>query len=257
MKLGKHFLINEEVADKIVESLNLQKDDVVVEIGGGRGILSERIAPKVKKFFVIELDKSLYNLLIYKLSKYTNTEIIHANFLEVNLESFSDKLKVVGNIPYSITSKILSKIYEENNWSCCVLMLQKEVAEKLVAQPTTNRFSKLTLINNFYTKTELLFYVKHDCFLPQPKVDSAVVRFVPNNIYKNFENKEKLFKLIDAVFKYKRKTLINSLSFALKKNKKLLQEILENLDIKLTTRPQDVGLDTYIKLLEKISSFIK
>ncbi len=261
MKLGQHFLINTHIADKIVENLNFTYSDIVLEIGGGKGILTERIVNKVKKLYVVELDSKLYNLLITRLGHYKNIEIINADFLKFNLKDFclynNTKLKIVGNIPYSITSKVLEKIYTSDSWEMCILMLQKEVAQKLTANVGESYFSKLTLMTNFYTNIKLLFEVPKENFFPKPSVDSAVVKFVPTEAMFYFENKDKLLKLIDISFKHKRKTLINSLNLELKIDKRTLQKIFENLGIKFNIRPHQIGLNDYIKILEKTIDFIK
>ncbi len=261
MKLGKHFLTDTSFADKIIDSLQLKENDTVLEIGGGKGILTERIVDKVKKLYVVELDKNLYNLLLTKLARYKNIEIINADFLKLNLVedlNLNENIKIVGNIPYSITSKILEKIYNSSNiWTLCVLTLQKEVAQKLTAQVSSSYFSKLTLITNFYTNVEYLFDIKKEYFYPVPKVDSAVVRFTPNSEFSNFLNKDKFLKFIDISFKHKRKFLLNSLNLELKVDKNLIKKIFENLDIKTDLRPHQVSLNTYIKLFENLSTFIK
>lgn len=260
MKLGKHFLTDISVANKIVESLELNRNDIVLEIGGGKGILTERIVDKVKKLYVVELDSYLYNLLITKLRQYQNIEVINADFLKLNLQDFclnNIKLKIVGNIPYSITSKILEKIYSSDSWEICILMLQKEVGQKLTANAGEPNFSKLTLITNFYTNINLLFEVPKDNFYPKPSVDSVVVEFIPNKEFINFTNKDKLLKLIEIAFKHKRKTLLNSLNLELKIGKEVLKKIFENLNIKLDIRPHQIGLNEYIKILENTVNFIK
>lgn len=257
--LGQHFLVKQNIAKKIVQSINPSKDDIVLEIGGGKGILTEQIVDKVRKLFVVEIDKNLCKFLSDKFKNNNNVEIINEDFLEVDLQRYSlyGKLKIVGNIPYSITSEILYKLYGNTNfWQVCVLMLQYEVARKLVAVPSTAEFSQLTLITNFYTKVNLLFKVGKKYFRPEPKVGSCVVKFIPNDEFNEFQDKEKLFWLVSAAFKHKRKFLVNSLSYELNIDKESLKKIVTNLGIKSTARPQDLSLVQYIKLLEKLNKFI-
>jgi 16S rRNA (adenine1518-N6/adenine1519-N6)-dimethyltransferase len=258
MLLGQHFLINNKIADKIVKNLELKLTDTVLEIGPGKGILTERIINKVKKLIVVEIDKNLCNFLKSKFGTYKNLEIANIDFLKYDLSKFDTKIKIVGNIPYAITSEILDKIFSVSFdcWELCVLMVQKEVAEKLVAKPKEKMFSKLTLKTNFYTIPKLLFKVDKSCFKPQPKVTSAVVKFVPNYMFKNYPYTQHLFKLLNIVFIHKRKLLINSLVLGLKLNKEEVKNIFINSDIKLDERVEDVDIFKYLKLTEKLKDFI-
>jgi len=258
MDLGQHFLVNQKVAEKIVESLELKEKDVVLEIGGGKGILSEKIAGRVKKFYIIEIDKNLVNILKRKFDILNNVEIINEDFLKFDLNELEDNFKIVGNIPYSITSSILEKIFHlVNKWQVCVLMLQKEVARKLLAKPKDTFFSKLTLIANFYTKIKFVCDVSKEFFSPQPKVDSAIVKFLPNYEFLNFEYKNELFEIIKIAFSHRRKTFLNSLYLGLKIDKKILEEVLVNSEGKINARPQDLNIEEYIKIAEKLSKIDK
>jgi len=260
MFLGQHFLVNTKVADRIVESLELNNKDIVLEIGPGKGTLTERIIDKVEKLIVVEIDENLCKFLKNKFNTKKNIEIIHADFLKYDISKIKTerKIKIVGNIPYAITSEILEKIFllAFNYWQLCVLMVQKEVAEKIVAKPKEKMFSKLTLKTNFYTKTKLLFNVSNECFVPQPKVNSAVVKFLPNNEFVNFKHQQLLLKILDIVFTYKRKFLINSLNLGLNLNKEEIKKIVVNSGIKPEERAEDVDIYRYIKLVEKLSCFV-
>lgn len=258
MDLGQHFLINKDIVYNIVKSLELNSEDIVLEIGGGKGFLTEDIVEKVKKLYVIEIDEKLVDLLKNKFIKYNNIEIIKENFLKFDFDKFFDKkIKVVGNIPYSITSEILEKIFSSiNKWSLCVLMLQKEVVQKLLAKPKESFFSKLTLVANFYTQIKFVCEVKKENFFPQPRVDSAVIKFLPKKEFLDFKYKENFFKILDIAFKHRRKTLLNSLRLGLKINKEEIKKILVNSDIKLDKRPHELSLGNYLKITEKLSILI-
>jgi len=258
MDLGQHFLVNQKIAEKVVDSLELKEKDVVLEIGGGRGVLSEKIARKVKKFYIIEIDKNLVDVLKNKFGSFNNVEIINEDFLKFDLDKLESNFKIVGNIPYSITSSILGKIFHSvNKWQICVLMLQKEVAKKLLAKPKDTFFSKLTLIANFYTKINFICDVYKEFFEPKPKVHSAVVKFLPNYEFLNFEYKNELFEIITVVFAHKRKTLLNSLHLGFKIDKNILEEVLVNSRVKISSRPQELSIGEYIKITEKLSKIIK
>ncbi|MFN3550289.1 MAG: 16S rRNA (adenine(1518)-N(6)/adenine(1519)-N(6))-dimethyltransferase RsmA [Endomicrobiia bacterium] len=258
MDLGQHFLVDKSIVDKIVNSLELNSEDVVLEIGGGKGTLTENIVEKVKRLYVIEIDEKLVNLLKNKFVKYNNIEIIKGNFLDFDFKKFFDKkIKIVGNVPYSITSDILEKIFLSIDiWCLCVLMLQKEVVQKLIAKPKETFFSKLTLTANFYTEIKFVCDVEKEKFSPQPKVNSAVVKFSPKEDFLSFKYKENFFKIIDIAFKCKRKTLLNSLSLGLKINKEKIKKILVNSDVNFKQRPHETSLEQYLKITEKLSKFI-
>jgi len=264
MLLGQHFLVNQKIANRIVENLQLNNSDIVLEIGPGKGIITERIVDKVAKLILVEIDKNLCNFLMNKFKISKNVEIVNTNFLQYDLTklSFGRKIKIVGNIPYAITSEILSKLYSVafSCWELCILMVQKEVAEKLIAKPKDKMFSKLTLKTNFYTIPKLLFKVDKSYFKPQPKVTSAVVKLIPNNNFINYPYEHLLLKILDTVFTYKRKYLVNSLILGLNLDKNLNKEEIEKLvinsGIKLNERAEDVDISKYTKLVEKLSFFI-
>lgn len=258
MDLGQHFLINKNIIDKIVDALDLSKQDIVLEIGGGKGALTEKIVDKVKKIYVVEISTNLANFLKEKFCSYSNLEVINLDFLKLDLERFSTQnFKIVGNIPYSITSEILHKIFVSNYlWKICVIMLQKEVAEKVLADVGSKFFCKLTLISNFYSKVEKVCDVSRRNFYPQPKVNSAVLKFLPNLEFSDFKYKELMLKIIDLSFKHKRKTLLNSLCLELNLEKNLLNKILIDLGIKSDSRPNEVDIYKYKKITEKLSKFM-
>ena len=215
-RFDQNFLVDKSVLEKIVVACNLLPDDIVLEIGPGRGVLTEKIIFKVGKLVVVEIDQKLAKSLQEKFINYKNIEIINQDFLDFDLNSVylpnGKKLKIIGNIPYSITTPIIEKIFTYSNWEMAIIMMQKEVAKRILAVPGKKSFSRLTLWTNFYSKTEPLFEVKKICFRPVPEVDSFVVKFYPNYEYKNFEHKHILFKIIALIFSQRRKTILNSLS---------------------------------------------
>ncbi|MFQ3674986.1 MAG: 16S rRNA (adenine(1518)-N(6)/adenine(1519)-N(6))-dimethyltransferase RsmA [Endomicrobiia bacterium] len=256
-KFDQNFLVDKNVVEKIIFSGDFSSDDIVLEIGPGRGVLTEKIAPKVGKLFVVEIDSRLTKYLHEKFVNYNNVEIINQDFLKFALNSVSlpagKKLKIIGNIPYSITTPIIEKIFEYSMWEMAVIMMQKEVAQRILAVPGSKSFSRLTLWTNFYSKTEPLFEVKKTCFRPVPEVDSFVVKFYPNDEYKNFKYKEELFKIIALIFSQRRKTILNSLSNALKLDKELVKNYIIKSGINIDSRPETIHLVEFMKLVENIS----
>jgi 16S rRNA (adenine1518-N6/adenine1519-N6)-dimethyltransferase len=256
-KFDQNFLVDKNVQEKIVQAGNFVKDDIVLEIGPGYGVLSEKIVSKVSNLILVEIDSNLSKKLKEKFCSFSNVKVINQDFLDFDLETINlplgKKLKIIGNIPYSITTPIIEKIFSYSNWEVAVIMVQKEVAKRILAVPGTKFFSRLTLWTNFYSKTEPLFEVKRTCFIPVPKVDSFVIKFYPNYEYQDFEYKEFLFKIISFVFSQRRKTILNSLSNALKIDKKLAKEYLLTSGIDLNSRPETISLERFMKLTENIS----
>ncbi len=256
-RFDQNFLVDKNVVEKIVNRCNFSSQDFVLEIGAGNGVLTEKIVSRVAKVVAIEIDKNLANRLKEKFFSFKNFEVINKDFLYFDLNSVNlpvgRKLKIVGNIPYSITTPIIEKIFKYFNWDIVVMMMQKEVAERILAVPGTKSFSRLTLWTNFYSKTEPLFEVTKTCFRPVPKVDSFVVKFVPNYDYFDYKFKIDLFRIIKIAFSQRRKTILNSLSHGLKLDKKLVEKYIVNSGIKLTSRPECIGLENFMKLVEIIS----
>ncbi|MCX7956434.1 MAG: 16S rRNA (adenine(1518)-N(6)/adenine(1519)-N(6))-dimethyltransferase RsmA [Endomicrobia bacterium] len=259
MNLGQHFLINRKVVKEIVKSLDLTEEDIVLEIGPGKGVLSEEIKERVAELYLVEIDKNLCRYLEKKFGKYENVKIINLDFLKFDFSIFSDKkIKIVGNIPYRITLKILMKVFSYSYlWKCCVFMVQKEVAQKLLAVVGDRFFCKLTLIANFYSSLEKICNVSKTDFVPQPNVFSTIVKFLPKIDALEFKYKESFFNILDAVFRHRRKTILNCLSMEFNFDKKVLSKILMNLNIKSEKRPEQVDLEQYLNLAENIVRIIK
>jgi len=216
-KYGQNFLINEEVLDKIINSADIKNGDLVIEIGPGLGNLTKRLCAKAGQVVAIEIDKEMVEILTKEYSQLNNLRIINMDIMQYNLKELLneysyEKVKVVANLPYYITTPIIMKLLEEElEIDLIEVMVQKEVAERLCALPGNSDFGAITLTINFYTNTEYMFTVPAEDFLPSPKVDSAVVRMevIKNKI--EVVDKKLLFKIIKAAFLMKRKTLLNSL----------------------------------------------
>ena len=254
--LGQNFLKDETVLQRIVESANLSKDDTVIEIGPGQGVLTEKLAAVYKKVIAIELDDRLIDLLRNKLRNFENTEIIHGDILKINLPELvkGEKLqvkgyKVVANIPYYITAPII-KLFLETKYppSEMILMVQKEVAERICAG--AGEMSVLAVAVQYYAQPEYLFTVPREAFNPAPKVESAVIKITYNKqqLTNNKEETKKFFRIVRAGFSAKRKTLANNLSNGLQVDKKLIEEKLLSLGFSANTRAQELGVEDWKKL---------
>jgi 16S rRNA (adenine1518-N6/adenine1519-N6)-dimethyltransferase len=252
--LGQNFLNSPEIIEKIVEKANLNNEEIVVEIGAGEGVLTEILIKKAKKVIAIELDDRLIPLLEKKFETTKNVEIVHADILKINMLDFLEKhnlnkenYKVVANIPYYITAPIIRLFLElPKQPREILLMVQKEVAERIIAQP--GEMSILAIACQFYADVEYLFSVPKKFFTPIPKVDSAIIKFTIKN--QKGDKDKNFFRLVKIGFSAKRKTLSNNLANGFHKNKGEIEEILKKVNLKTTVRAQELSIEDW-KNLEK------
>jgi 16S rRNA (adenine1518-N6/adenine1519-N6)-dimethyltransferase len=250
-KFSQNFLQNEQIAEKIVESLNCRQEDIVLEIGAGKGVLTEYlIQQNCKKIIAIEIDRRLAKLLEerfqYKL------KIVQDSILNISFEKIvgTDCLKVIGNIPYNITSDIIFKLIE--NYTYCeraVLMVQKEVANRLVAETKTKDYGILTIFTGLYSNVKKLFDVNRENFYPVPNVDSSIVCLEFNVVEDKNVDYSLLKKIVRTGFNLRRKMLRNSLS------KVFPAQILEEIStVSLDKRPEELSIEEFKSLTTEISS---
>lgn len=258
--LGQNFLKDEDVLQRIVEGASLSKEDIVIEIGPGKGALTELLAEKCGKVIAIEIDDRLIEPLHTKFVGIDNVEIIHDDILKLNLpELVTNKLmklkaneasyKVVANIPYYITAPIIRLLLETKFPPTeTILMVQKEVAERIVAKK--GAMSILAVSVQYYAKAQFLFTVFKESFDPVPKIDSAVIKLTRDKGQETPDKDEvkKFFKIVRAGFSAKRKTLINNLSNGLQADKKIIEEKLESVGFPPNTRAQELGVEDWKKL---------
>ena len=255
-KLGQHFLNSPQIIEKTMKSSDLNSDDVVLEIGPGEGVLTTALSKIVKKVITIEIDEKLLPNLKERFKNKENVEIIHDDILKINLPNLlkANKItnyKLIANIPYYITSKILRVFLETKNPPKeMILMVQKEVAERIISGP--GKMSKLSVSVQYYGEAEYLFTVGKENFNPPPKVDSAVIRV--SQIVKHKANRKtkeddkKFFKIVRAGFCARRKTLINNISSSLHLDKKSVEEKLKTADISSTVRAQELSIEKWKEL---------
>ncbi len=249
-KYGQNFLLNENYADKIVDSLDCQQYDVIIEIGPGKGVLTKRlINKKFKKIIAIEIDPRLSEILAH--THKNDLTIIQKNVLDVSFSDFDsgNGVKIIGNIPYHITSKILFKIIESG--TCIkrvVLMIQREVADRLLAKPRTKEYGYLTVVTQYHNKIQRILEVNREHFYPAPNVDSTVICLESKQPSLDL-NDYKLFRqILKTAFQQRRKMLRNSLKNLLKvKHMDIVESI--NLDF----RPEELSVENYISLSNEIS----
>ena len=261
--LGQNFLINEEVVKNIVGCSNIEKEDLVIEIGPGLGTLTKYLLEKAGKVICIELDTKMLQILEDRFSLYNNFELINNDVLKVDLKNIIKKekeegkiknVKIVANLPYYITTPIIMKLLEELELESITVMIQKEVADRLIATPGEKNTGAITYSVYYYADSEAIMEVPNSSFIPEPEVTSKVIKL---NIRKEPavkpKDKEKMFKIIKYAFMQKRKTLLNSLTNnGVFKNKTQGTEILNSLGIKENVRPEELTLEQF----EKISNIL-
>jgi 16S rRNA (adenine1518-N6/adenine1519-N6)-dimethyltransferase len=210
---GQNFLVDPDYIDSIISSLRLSGSDTVIEIGPGRGALTERLLERSKDVIAIELDKDMVVLLADKFAGNSNLEILHKDILQVDFTSFvsrPDTVKLVANLPYYISTAILQRLIEQRSvFSEMVLMFQREVVDRITAAPGTSDRGFLTVLVEAHLAVERLFDVPPTAFKPPPKVWSSVVRLHPKKLDVTMD--EAFVSMISAGFAHKRKTILNNL----------------------------------------------
>lgn len=257
--LGQNFLIDPNYIKKIVNAVNPQIDEIIIEIGAGRGALTENLIEKAGKVIAIELDTDLIPVLNETFGKEENYLLIHQDALKVNFKELigeNSRAKLAANLPYYISTAILQHLisYRES-FSELILMLQKEVVERITAEAGNKERGFLTVLIEAYFETEKLFDVPPNAFRPAPKVWSSVIRLVPKILEKNLSENKKLFRdLISCGFAQKRKTIFNNLKNAgeILYNKDLSAILLEN-EIDPKRRAETLTIDEWLKLTESFA----
>ena len=245
--LGQNFLVDKNIISNIVDSVNVNQDDLVIEIGPGQGALTKKLKDKKSKIIAFEIDERMHEYLDQLESD--NLSIVYKDILSVDLNDILSNYKfnnlyVVANLPYYITTPIIEKLISlDYKFKSIVVMVQKEVADRFTAIPRSKEYGYITVILNSIYDIKKLFVVKNTCFNPIPKVDSAVVRFdlkKQDNILINFE---KLKKITSMSFMHKRKTLKNNLPPEIWEK---IKEYLFKNNIDLNVRAEELSVDTYI-----------
>ena len=262
--LGQNFLISEEVVKTIVNSSEISKEDLVIEIGPGLGTLTKYLLEQAGKVICIELDNKMINILKDRFILYDNFEIINEDVLKVDLKNMIKiqkeqgkikKAKIVANLPYYITTPIIMKLLEEElKLESITVMIQKEVADRLIAIPGEKNTGAITYSVYYYAISEGIIEVPNNSFIPEPEVTSKVIKL---NIRKEQvvdpKSKEKMFKVIKNAFMQKRKTLLNSLTNnKVFENKKQGIEILKSLELDENVRPEELTLEQFSKISDNL-----
>lgn len=259
---GQNFLIDEYTISGIVDSADVNKEDLIIEIGPGLGSLTVQLLEKAGKVICVELDKKMIQILNDRFSLYNNFELINDDILKVDLKKLIlennnfKNVKVVANLPYYITTPIIMKLLEDKlDLTSITVMVQKEVAQRLAEHPGGKETGSITYSIHYYTNPQIVLEVSKENFIPSPKVDSAVLQLIVLKEPKIKVIDEKLFfKVVKSAFLQKRKTLINSLSNSGLKNKEFLEKMLQDLNIDLKIRAEQLTLEKFGEISDYISN---
>ena len=255
---GQNFLIDGNVLDNIISAAKITKDDFVLEIGPGIGSLTQYLAENAGKVLAVEIDKNLIPILGETLKEYDNVEIINEDVLKIDINSIIEEknngkpIKVVANLPYYITTPILMELLERRlNVESITVMVQKEVADRMQAQPKTKDYGALTLAVQYYSDANINFIVPPGCFMPRPNVDSAVITLTIHKGSRfSVENEDLMFEIIKASFAQRRKTLLNGLNNApnLKFTKEDVISALNEMGIDERIRGEALSVEDFANL---------
>ena len=258
--LGQNFLIDGNIINKITEVANLDENSGVLEIGPGFGTLTQLLCKKAKKVVAVEVDESLREIHRGTLN-YPNLKIIYQDFLKTDINKLIEEefhgmdVKIVANLPYYITTPIIMKILEEKyNISKIVVMVQKEVAQRLSASAGSKEYGAITLAVQYRADTNIAMIVPNTVFMPRPKVDSAVIEFkILKKPRITVSDEKMLFRVIKSSFGQRRKTILNGLSNNLKLPKELINESLVAAGIDPGIRGEKLTLEEFGRIADEIS----
>lgn len=253
--LGQNFLTDGNIVRNICQAGEVTKEDCILEIGPGLGTLTEELALNAKKVVAVELDESLLPVLEETLNRYNNIEVVHGDILKVDVNRLIDEklgggpIKVIANLPYYVTTPIIAKLIEEDlNIETITVMVQKEVAERIVASPGNKQYGSLSVFINFYTSPEIVMEVPRTVFMPQPNVNSAVVKLKLKKELPEVD-KKLFFKVVRSAFGKRRKTILNSLSSGeLDLEKEDIKKVLERANISSKKRAEDLKIEDFVKI---------
>lgn len=261
--LGQNFLIDDEVIENIVNSAIVGEKDLVIEIGPGLGTLTNKLLEKAGKVIAIELDKRMIQILEDRFKLYSNFELINEDVLKVNLNELIkkeknnekiEKVKIVANLPYYITTPIIMKLLEDRlDIESITVMVQKEVAQRLTAKTGTRLAGAITYTVEYYSVANEVCIVKNNSFIPEPEVESEVIKLNLRNAPPvKVKSEQSLFKLIKASFMQRRKTFINGISNSKIADKEKIKQILNKLNLCENIRGEELSLEDFANITNEI-----
>jgi len=249
-ELGQNFLIDPHIIERIIETLKLNKEDTILEIGAGTGVLTEKLVEKGGEVIAVEVDKNLCKMLKKELEEHLNLKIICEDITQISFdEEFKQakSVKLAGNLPYYIASSILLDMIKKDWIKFMVVMVQREVAERLLAKPGNKKRGKLTVLMDYYGDREKIIDVPPQAFIPPPNVGATLLKIEKRERYKA-KDENNFFSVVKAAFSSRRKMLANSLSKGLGINKDLIKEKLESTGIDWEERAEELTEEEFISI---------
>ncbi len=257
-KFGQNFLIHTGILEEIIEAAEITKEDFVLEIGPGIGTMTQYLCENAREVVAVEIDKNLIPILADTLSAYDNVEVINEDILKLDIKALAEEknagkpIKVVANLPYYITTPIIMGLFESHvPIDSITIMVQKEVADRMQEGPGSKEYGALSLAVQYYAHPEIVVNVPPSCFMPQPKVGSAVIRLTRHEQPPvNVKDENLMFQIIRASFNQRRKTLANGLNNfpGLNLSKEVIQQCIEELGVPATVRGEALSLEQFAKL---------
>ncbi|SUY48358.1 dimethyladenosine transferase [Clostridium putrefaciens] len=254
--LGQNFLVDDKVIEDLVNGAEITSQDFVIEIGPGVGNLTREILKKAKKVTAIEIDRDLIPILEEELKEFDNFQLVHKDALKIDYNEIigeETKVKLVANLPYYLTTPIIARLLNgKYDFESLTVMIQKEVADRIHAKPSTKEYGSLSLLIQYYCDTSVIRTVPPTCFLPRPKVDSIIIRL--HRLSKprvEVNNEELFFKIIRSSFNMRRKTLPNGLK-VLGFSKELIEQAFKETNIDLMRRGETLSIEEFAMLANNI-----
>jgi len=259
-RLGQHFLIDQNILNKIIRTAQIEKEDVVLEIGPGLGEMTIGLSKKAKKVIAIEIDPKLVEILKKKVMGYPNVEVVKGDILKFDFDKLlsqeKNPVKVVANLPYQISTPLLFRFIELRHlFSTLTLMLQKEVGERMVAPPGGKEYGPLSIFVQLVSDPTIRFFVKPPAFFPPPKVESAVIHMAwKENPMVEVKDEEWFKKIVRGCFSYRRKTLINALKHTDLSLPPDMELRIKEIGIDHRRRPETLSIQEFVNLAEILKS---
>jgi 16S rRNA (adenine1518-N6/adenine1519-N6)-dimethyltransferase len=257
---GQHFLVDRNILNKVIRTAELEKGDVVLEIGPGLGEMTLALARQVKKVIAVEIDRKLVKILKERTAGLSNILVIEGDVLKISFEELyhrgNQQLKVVANLPFQISTPLLFRFIESKQlFSLLTLMLQREVAERMIAPPGGKDYGPLSIFAQSVSDLSIQFYVKPSAFFPPPKVESAVIRMVwKERPLVRLEEEAWFKKVVKGCFSYRRKRLINALKHAALPLPEDLEKRMEKIGIDSQRRPETLTIQEFVRLATALGS---
>ena len=245
--LGQHFLVDQNIINKLIKSISPNKEDFIIEIGPGNGALTKSILPYVKSTYLIEKDESLIDDLDFILKRYEDSKVINQDVLEFDFSICKNPFRVIGNLPYNISTEIIFKMCKIDNVIDIHFMLQKEVVDRIASKPDTKVYGRLSVMAQAYFYTKKLFNISENVFMPKPKVKSSFIRLLPReSIFKNNKHEEIFYNIVKSSFEGRRKMIRQSLS------KYLSDRDFDYININPKLRAENLTVDNYLLISEYV-----